>query len=226
MRMRTEIQRLTKKREASRRKNRKEEPAGRRAAIFLPEKYAERSVWRAASPFCFFPAAERIRNWNSSILKWKALRNAQIRTFRRFPESILLRRTLWMSPCRHGFSRGNLYRACRDFRTGRIRFHRGSCGCASSYMTEAAALYHEAYADGGYSENTAATAQENYDRAVMRMNVISEVLQGETPTDAAVTVTNLSLLLSNRVIKEDCRLVLHVQPKRQSCFFMKNLSLQ
>ena len=60
---------------------------------------------------------------------------------------------------------------------------------ASSYMTEAAALYREAYADGGYSENTAATAQENYDRAVMRMNIISEVLQGETPTDAAVTVT-------------------------------------
>ena len=60
---------------------------------------------------------------------------------------------------------------------------------ASSYMTEAAALYREAYADGGYSENTAATAQENYDRAVMRMNIISEVLQGETPTDASVTVT-------------------------------------
>ena len=60
---------------------------------------------------------------------------------------------------------------------------------ASSYMTEAAALYREAYADGEYSENTAATAQENYDRAVMRMNIISEVLQGETPTDASVTVT-------------------------------------
>ena len=60
---------------------------------------------------------------------------------------------------------------------------------ASSYMTEAASLYHEAYADGGYAENIAAMAQENYDRAVMRMNIISEVLQGETPTDASVTVT-------------------------------------
>ncbi|HJA93149.1 MAG TPA: hypothetical protein H9717_08580 [Candidatus Eisenbergiella merdipullorum] len=60
---------------------------------------------------------------------------------------------------------------------------------ASSYMTEAASLYHEAYADGGYSESIAATAQENYDRAVMRMNIISEVLQGETPTEASVTVT-------------------------------------
>lgn len=63
---------------------------------------------------------------------------------------------------------------------------------ASSYMTEAAALYREAYADGGYSESTAAAAQENYDRAVMRMNIISEVLQGETPTDAAVTITTES----------------------------------
>lgn len=60
---------------------------------------------------------------------------------------------------------------------------------ASSYMTEAASLYHEAYADGGYAENIAAMAQENYDRVVMRMNIISEVLPGETPTDASVTVT-------------------------------------
>ena len=60
---------------------------------------------------------------------------------------------------------------------------------ASSYMSEAAGLYHEAYADGSYSENIAATAQENYNRAVMRMDIISAVLQGETPTGEAVTVT-------------------------------------
>ena len=38
MRMRTEIQRLTKKREASRWKNRKEEPAGRCSADFFARK--------------------------------------------------------------------------------------------------------------------------------------------------------------------------------------------
>lgn len=60
---------------------------------------------------------------------------------------------------------------------------------AASYMAEAASLYHEAYADGAYAENTAVTAQENYDRAVMRMDVISQVLQGEMPTEEAVTIT-------------------------------------
>ena len=60
---------------------------------------------------------------------------------------------------------------------------------AASYMAEAASLYHEAYADGSYAENTAAAAQENYDRAVMRMDIISQVLQGEMPTEEAVTIT-------------------------------------
>lgn len=60
---------------------------------------------------------------------------------------------------------------------------------ASSYMTEAASLYREAYADGQYAENVAATAQENYDRAVKRMEYISQILQGEMPTDDSITIT-------------------------------------
>ncbi len=60
---------------------------------------------------------------------------------------------------------------------------------ASSYMTEAASLYREAYADGQYAENVAEAAQENYDRAVKRMEYISQILQGELPTDASITIT-------------------------------------
>lgn len=60
---------------------------------------------------------------------------------------------------------------------------------AGSYMKEAASLYHEAYADGTYAANVAEAAQENYKRAVKRMEYISIVLQGEMPTDEDVTIT-------------------------------------
>ena len=60
---------------------------------------------------------------------------------------------------------------------------------ASSYMTEAASLYREADADGQYAENVAVAAQENYDRAVKRMEYISQILQGEMPTGDSITIT-------------------------------------
>lgn len=60
---------------------------------------------------------------------------------------------------------------------------------AGSYMSEAASLYREAYSDGGYNENIAVAAQENYSRAVRRMDYIAGILQGEMPTDDSVTIT-------------------------------------
>ena len=60
---------------------------------------------------------------------------------------------------------------------------------AGSYMTEAASLYHQAYGDGNYHEDIAAAALENYNRAVKRMDYISEILQGEMPSDDSITIT-------------------------------------
>ena len=60
---------------------------------------------------------------------------------------------------------------------------------AGSYMSEAANLYREAYSDGSYNENIAVAAQENYSRAVRRMDYIAGILQGEMPTDDSVTIT-------------------------------------
>lgn len=59
---------------------------------------------------------------------------------------------------------------------------------AADYMAEAARLYHEAYADGTYQEYAAEAAQENYNRAVKRIDYISMILQGEVPEDSSVTV--------------------------------------
>lgn len=60
---------------------------------------------------------------------------------------------------------------------------------AGSYMTEAASLYHQAYGDGNYHEDIAAAALENYNRAVKRMDYISEILQGQMPSDDSITIT-------------------------------------
>ena len=180
MRMRTEIQRLTKKREASRWKNRKEEPAGRCSADFFARK-----VCRA---FC-------LAGCLSLLLLSGCGKDQELEQFYSEMESFTERanqnfQTLsGIDPSSENAVDELLAAMDSLAETFTVLAEISVPDEASSYMTEAAALYHEAYADGGYSENTAATAQENYDRAVMRMNVISEVLQGETPTDAAVTVT-------------------------------------
>lgn len=54
---------------------------------------------------------------------------------------------------------------------------------ASDYMTEAASLYHEVYADGGYDDVVAEAARENYNRAMKRINYIAILLQGRLPDD-------------------------------------------
>lgn len=60
---------------------------------------------------------------------------------------------------------------------------------AASYMSEAAVLYRQAYADGAYASNVADAAHENYSRAVKRLEYISDILQGEMPTDDGITIT-------------------------------------
>lgn len=59
---------------------------------------------------------------------------------------------------------------------------------AGEYMAEAASLYREAYADEEYNENVASAALEYYNRAVKRLNYISQILQGEMPTDDSITI--------------------------------------
>ena len=58
---------------------------------------------------------------------------------------------------------------------------------AGEYMAEAASLYREAYG-GEYNENVASAALEYYNRAVKRLDYISQILQGELPTDASITI--------------------------------------
>lgn len=59
---------------------------------------------------------------------------------------------------------------------------------AAEYMTEANALYHEAYADGGYDDSIGEAAGENYSRAMKRINYIAVLLQGRYPEDENVTI--------------------------------------
>ena len=56
---------------------------------------------------------------------------------------------------------------------------------AGDYMSEAVKNYHIAYADGGYDAATAAYARENSARAFKRVQVILDVLHGETPNTSA-----------------------------------------
>jgi len=59
---------------------------------------------------------------------------------------------------------------------------------AASYMAEANRLYHEAYMDGFYDENTGEAAKQNYERAMKRISYIADIFRGEVPDDANVTV--------------------------------------
>lgn len=61
---------------------------------------------------------------------------------------------------------------------------------AAEYMAQADALYHEAYADGGYDEAIAQAAIENYSRAMQRVNYIAILLQRRYPDDENVTVVS------------------------------------
>jgi len=59
---------------------------------------------------------------------------------------------------------------------------------AADYMREASELYHEAYAESDYHSDIADVAQENYNRAVKRINYISMILQGQMPEDESITI--------------------------------------
>ena len=190
MRMRTEIQRLTKKREASRWKNRKEEPAGRCSADFFARKVCRAFCLAGCLSLLLLSGCgkdQELEQFYSEMESFTERANQNFQTLSGIDpssENAVDELLAAMDSLAETFTVLAEISVPEEFASSEEIADE-----ASSYMTEAVALYHEAYADGGYSENTAATAQENYDRAVMRMNVISEVLQGETPTDAAVTVT-------------------------------------
>ncbi len=60
---------------------------------------------------------------------------------------------------------------------------------ASEYMTEAASLYGEVFTAEEYSEEKAAAASENYNRALTRLSYISSLLQGELPEGENIIIT-------------------------------------
>lgn len=58
-------------------------------------------------------------------------------------------------------------------------------GEAGEYMSEAVHSYHEAYAGGDYDENTGNYARENSARALKRLQVILDILHGDSPMEDA-----------------------------------------
>ena len=65
---------------------------------------------------------------------------------------------------------------------------------AGSYMTEAVSLYHEVFESSEYDQATADVAEENYDRAMMRLAYISALLQGELPEGDNIIITEEEVL--------------------------------
>ena len=58
---------------------------------------------------------------------------------------------------------------------------------AGDYMKEAVKSYHEVYSGEEYDEDTAAYARENSARAIKRVQVILDVLQGIEPSDESAS---------------------------------------
>lgn len=61
---------------------------------------------------------------------------------------------------------------------------------ASDYMTTAVDSFHEAYGQNSYNEYTAAYAQENYNRAYKRIQIIISFLHGTPPEDEDLTAAD------------------------------------
>ena len=59
---------------------------------------------------------------------------------------------------------------------------------AAAYMTEADTLYHEAFEDQRVDESILMAADENYSRAMKRVNYIAQLLQGHIPEGDNITV--------------------------------------
>lgn len=56
-------------------------------------------------------------------------------------------------------------------------------GEAGAYMTEAVSSFHQAYSGNSYNESVAEYAQQNYNKAYKRIQIIITFLHGEEPTD-------------------------------------------
>lgn len=59
---------------------------------------------------------------------------------------------------------------------------------ASEYMATATTSYEKAYSNNSYDTDTAAYAQENYERAYKRIRIILSFIRGEEPEDADVSI--------------------------------------
>lgn len=60
---------------------------------------------------------------------------------------------------------------------------------ASSYMTESVSLYHEVFEAEDVLEEKAEAANENYNRAMERISLISTLLKGEVPEGDQIQIT-------------------------------------
>ena len=52
---------------------------------------------------------------------------------------------------------------------------------ASALMNEAVSLYHSSYNEGSFDEFSSGMAYDKYNRAIVRINYIGDILQGKTP---------------------------------------------
>lgn len=59
---------------------------------------------------------------------------------------------------------------------------------AASYMNEATELYHKAFEADLFDEDVLEAANENYTRAKKRVSYIADILRGEIPDDANITI--------------------------------------
>lgn len=74
---------------------------------------------------------------------------------------------------------------------------------ASAYMTEAVLLFNEVYAAEEFQEEKNTAAQENYDRAMIRLSYISSLLQGELPEGDNIIITEEEALDFEPVTEEE-----------------------
>lgn len=73
---------------------------------------------------------------------------------------------------------------------------------ASEYMNEAVELYHEAFETDPFDEFTAGIAQQKYNRAIVRVNYIGQILQGKELSGEGIS-TYTEDLETGEIIKEN-----------------------
>ena len=151
MRMRTEIQRLTKKREASRWKNRKEEPAGRCSADFFARKVCRAFCLAGCLSLLLLSGCgkdQELEQFYSEMESFTERANQNFQTLSGIDpssENAVDELLAAMDSLAETFTVLAEISVPEEFAS-----IEEIADEASSYMTEAAALYHEAYADGGY----------------------------------------------------------------------------